>query len=211
MQSGSRHQCLIYEGPPTRHLSALAANVRKKLALNYRCIYINSAPMIAGMRSYLAAAGVDVLGETAKTSLVFSQKQHAGADGSFDPDEMIAALGEALEQALYDGYEGLWATGDMAWEFGAARNFSKLLEYEQRLEEFFRKNPEISGVCQYHADQLPREMLRQGILTHSTMFVNETLSLINPYYLPHPQHGDQAAPNEASMEQLDVAIRQFCR
>ncbi len=41
------------------------------------------------------------------------------ADGSFDVPMMLANLEEALDQALRDGYKGLWATGDMTWEFGS--------------------------------------------------------------------------------------------
>jgi hypothetical protein len=45
----------------------------------------------------------------------------------------------------------------MTWEFGRARDFSRLLEYEWRLEEFFQKHPELEGICQYYADTLPRK------------------------------------------------------
>jgi hypothetical protein len=31
---------------------------------------------------------------------------------------MMGTLEDALEQALVDGYGGLWATGDMNWEMG---------------------------------------------------------------------------------------------
>lgn len=67
--------------------------------------------MVAGMRSYLAATGMDVA--------------------------------NALDQALDDGYIGLWVTGDMTWEFGPEKNFAKLLEYEWRLEELFHRRPEL--------------------------------------------------------------------
>ena len=66
-----------------------------------------------------------------------------------------------FNQALKDGYQGLWATGDMTWEFGPARDLSKLLEYEWRLEEFIREHPQMGGICQYHTDTLPREILRK--------------------------------------------------
>jgi hypothetical protein len=56
---------------------------------------------------------------------------------------------------MKEGYEGLWATGDMTWGFGPQNDFSKLLEYETRLEEFFQQRPTISGVRQYHADPFP--------------------------------------------------------
>lgn len=202
MQPASRHQCLIYRGAPTFHLRALAATAHKKLGQNYRCLYLNSEPMVAGMRSYLAAAGVDVTSETTRNSLVLSSKQHLDSDGRFDANLMIDALADALEQALVDGFEGLWATGDMTWEFGRAKDFGELLEYEWKLEDFFQRHSEMSGVCQYHADTLPHEILRQGVSAHSTFFVNETLSMINPCFLPRESY---ALVPETNRE-IDLAI-----
>jgi len=183
MECASRHHCLIYEGAPSRQLPALAAAAREKLDQNFRCLYLNSPTMVAGMRSYLAASGVDVAGETARGSLVLSSAQHLVNGGQFDVQLMIDALQSGLDSALNDGYSGLWATGDMSWEFGPAKDFSRLLEYEWRLEEFFHAHPQMSGVCQYRADMLPRATLRHGVLAHTSIFVNQTLSLINPQYL----------------------------
>ncbi len=140
--------------------------------------------MVAGMRSYLSARGVDVTYEVARTSLIITSDQGHLVNGCFDVDRMMLTLEEAVHQALDDGYKGLWATGDMSWEFGSKKDFTKLLEYERRLEEFFHKQPGISGVCQYHADSLPPEAVRQGLLTHQSIFVNETLSRLNPHYEP---------------------------
>lgn len=179
-----RHQCLIYDGSPSSHLKALAAVVRERLQQNHRCLYLNSSPMVAGMRSYLAAAGVDVAHETRKSSLVLtSELHHLVDDRHFDIDRMLGMLADTLQAALREGYDGLWCSGDMTWEFGPDGDFSKLVEYEWRLEEFFRLHPQLNGVCQYHADQLPRDVLRHGYLTHPSLFVNETLTLLNPYYL----------------------------
>jgi MEDS: MEthanogen/methylotroph, DcmR Sensory domain len=49
-------------------------------------------------------------------------------DGHFDVDKMIRGLEEAVQQALNDRYLGLWATGDMTWEFGSRKETAKLLE-----------------------------------------------------------------------------------
>ena len=54
----------------------------------------------------------------------------------------------------------------------------------QRLEELFQKHPTLFGICQYHTDTLPPETVRQGMFTHKTMFVNETLSRAYPSSLP---------------------------
>jgi hypothetical protein len=161
----------------------LAAIVREKLQQNYRCLYLNSSPMVAEMRSYLAAAGVDVAHEVTRNALVLTSEQGHLVDGThFDSERMMRSLENALSEALREGYKGLWATGDMTWELGPDKDFSKLLEYERRLEEFFRTHPEIGGVCQYHAETLPRNVVQQGLLVHRALFINETLSLVNPHY-----------------------------
>jgi MEDS: MEthanogen/methylotroph, DcmR Sensory domain len=206
METVSRHQCLIYEGSPSRHLPALAALVRQKLNANFRCLYLNSPVMVAGIRCYLAAAGVDIVQALEKTSLVLSSDQGHLINGHFDIDRMMHTLEDELDQALNDGYEGLWATGDMSWEFGPQKDFSRLLEYEWRLEEFFRKHPALGGICQYHADTLPREVLRQGLIAHPLIFVNETLSQINPQYFRGELYSAQARMNP----ELESMINRLC-
>src|SRR3569833_2985328 len=180
----SRQQCLIYEGAPSRHIPAVASIMADKLGSNHRVLYLNSRPMIAGMKSQLAAYGVDEQSAMTSGNLVLSSEQtHRIGDWEFDVPSLLGTLERALQQALTDGYQGLWATGDMTWEFGPSKDLSKLLEYEWRLEEIMREHPEMSGICQYHADTLPREILRKGLETHRQLFVNETLSMINPHYL----------------------------
>jgi DcmR-like sensory protein len=207
MESASRHECLIYERAPSRHLPALAVVVLEKLQQKHRCLYLNSPPMVAGMRSYLAAAGVDVAYEVGKASLVLSSDQQHLASGRFDVERMMHTLEDAFQQALVDGYEGLWATGDMSWEMGPQKDSSKLLEYERRLEKFFCEHPEFGGICQYHVDTLPREMMRQGVLVHPSIFVNETLSLLNSHYM-RPEAFTHVATENAD---LDFVIGRLCQ
>jgi hypothetical protein len=206
MQPRSRHQCLVYEGAPSRHLPTVAAAARDNLRRNYRCLYLNSPPMVAGMGSYLAAIGIDVTQEIVRTSLILTSDRQHIVDDRFDVDRMIRTLEQTLEQSLRDGYAGLWATGDMSWEMGPRQDFSKLLEYEWRLEQFFREHPQLGGICQYHANTIPPESLRHGFLAHPSIFVNETLSVLNPHYLSAESFTEAAALNP----ELDSAIRHLC-
>src|SRR5580704_6126884 len=201
-----RHQCLVYEGPPSRHLVALAAVIRQKLYENHRCLYLDSHPMVAGMRSYLAAAGLDVAEESLRGSLVLSSDRDYLIDGcQFDLERMMQSLQDALEQALEDGYEGLWATGDMTWELGPDKDFSKLMEYEWRLEEFLRKSPQMGGICQYHIETMPRSVLREGVISHPSIFINQTLSMINPIYC----HSESFANAQSGAPDLDSFINRI--
>ncbi|HKO11825.1 MAG TPA: MEDS domain-containing protein [Acidobacteriaceae bacterium] len=188
MEPTSRHQCLIYDGAPSLHLPALARVIRAKLRENYRCLYLNSPTMVAGMQSYLAAEGVEVGKEIARGSLVVSAEREHLVDGIFDVNGMVRMLEQTLAQALRDGFAGLWATGDMSWEMGGENNLTKLLEYERRLENFLEAHAEMGGVCQYRIDTLPAEAVRDGQMTHRSMFINETLSILNEHYAPpHPR------------------------
>jgi hypothetical protein len=206
MNTESRHQCLIYEGAPSEQLRSLALILQRKLDEGHRCLYLNSPTMITGLRSTLAALGMDVAAEIEKGRLVLSSETvEPGAD--FDCQEMLGRLEDSLDQALGEGYKGLWATGDMSWEFGHKNNLSKLLEYELGLEALFQKRKEFSGVCQYHRDTLPDEAMRQGLLTHSTILINETLTRINPHYV---RTGGQPG-TEVSMHDLDEMIAALCK
>ena len=199
-----QHQCMIYGGSPSQKLPILAAMIKRKLDDGYRCLYLNSAPMVAGMGSTLAAAGIDVTSEIAKSRLVLSSEP-VSTSGDFNSEAMLSKLENSLNEALKDGYKGLWASGDMTWEFGRERDFSKLLEYEFRLEELFRKRKELYGICQYHNDTLPQDVMRQSLLVHPGIFVSDTLTRINPHYLK-----SSWPANQKTSHKLDQMLATLC-
>ncbi len=207
MDQTPRHQCLIYEGSPAGQLPAVAATIRKKLKENQRCLYLNSPPMVAGLRSYLFAVGVDVPREVKQGSLVLSSDSGHLQNEMFDIDRMLGLLNGAVSQALHDGYDGVWATGDMSWEFGPRKDFSKLLEYEWRLEELFHKQPTLSGMCQYHTDTLPSHIVRQGLLAHQALFINDTLSRLNSHYVRR----ESFSTGLEDSPELDTSIKSLCK
>lgn len=202
MEQAHRHHCLVYEGSPSRHLPVLAAVLCEKLEQNYRCLYLNNPEIVAEMRGCLVDKGVDVEEEIRLGTLVLSAERHHLKNGKFDTDAMLRDLGYAMEQALTDGFSGLWASGDMAWEFGPERDFSQLLDYEWKLEQFMQQNPRLSGVCQYHAHTLPRETMRQGLLAHPSIFINESVTLHNPHFL----HQQGFTPQAKTSPEVESAL-----
>ena len=206
MQQVARHRCLVYKGSPVAHLPRLSALIRQKLHENHRCLYLDRPHMVGAMRAHLFAVGIDVPQEEMKGSLALSSHTGHLLNGRFDIERMLRTLEDALDQALNDGYKGLWATGDMDWEFGPEKDFSKLLDYEWRLEELLEKRPALSGICQYHADTLPREVMRQCLLTHQSVFINETLSRLNPHYLEQQSF----TPRPSNNADLDKMISCLC-
>ena len=167
----ARHRCVVYDGAPSKILSELAVVAHERLKDNYRCLYLNSPPMVAGMRNYLAALDIDVEREITKGSLVLSSERNYLVDGHFDVDRMMRTLEDAVEKALRDGYKGLWATGDMTWEFGPEKDFSKLVEYERRLDALFHRQGALYGICQYHKDTLPPKCSQQALRLHDDILL----------------------------------------
>jgi len=178
-----RHQCLVYSGSPNLHLRPVSLVIREMLKQNHRCIYLNSQPMVAGMRSYLAAAGLDVEEEVRASRLILSSERPHLVDDRFEIDGMLRSLQRELDRALLEGYAGLWATGDMTWEMGLDQDVTKLVKYERSLDEFLRAHPQMGGVCQYHAETLPKELVDQGLRLHPAIFINETLSILNAQFV----------------------------
>jgi hypothetical protein len=207
MFSAPQHQCLIYKGSPAQQFGALASILDQKLKMNYRCLYWANPSMASEFKSFLVAQGMDVEGETERGNLLLSSGQDHLLDGcQFEVESMVQLLAKMLEQSVSDGHQGLWGTGDIAWEFGPNRDFSKLVAYESSLESFFRQNANIGGVCQYHADLLPRDVLRNGLLAHPRVLVDDS-SFLNPWYSPDsfPRTSELDSEIDSAIEQILLA------
>lgn len=206
MEVTPRHQCLIYDGSPAKQLPALTALILRRLRENWRCVYLNSAPMIAGIRSYLAASGLDVARTVDSGALVLSSAQDHLVRGCFDKARMLGILTDTVHQARQDGYANLLVTGDMSWEFGNQRDFAELLEYEYGLERLFERYPSLHGICQYHRDTLPPEATVKALHGHQAVWLNETLSRLNPWYAPPDQPAYQRPKPAASQVEKLISL-----
>ena len=200
-----RHQCHVYKGAPANTLQAMAAVIDLKLKANVRCLYLNSPPMIAGLRFCLSTLAIDLEEQIGKGALVLTSEQDHLVGGSFQAEKMLDMLDRAIDQALADGFAGLWASGDMTWELGGECSVSELLSYEWGLEDIFRRRSEISGICQYHSDTLPAELVTHGVAAHRSAFVNETLSRLNPHYRPDATRDAPGGEMAGMIEELCAA------
>lgn len=197
---------MIYDGPPSRTLGALVTVIREKLSGGFRCMYMNSPAMVAGIRSLLYAAGTDVQHELDRGALIFAADSSHLVGGMFSIDRLIEQLDGAVDDALAAGFTGLFATGDMSWEFGPERDFSKLVDYEFQLEQLFKKQPALCGICQYHRDLLPAEAVREGVVAHQGAFINATLTKINPHYVIARSPEDWKAEAQPALDTAMLAL-----
>lgn len=182
MSEPSHHRCMIYDGDPCAELPRIASMAAEHLRMNYRCLYLNSPRMVAAFESSLADTGVNTVEAVRRGALLLSCNEGHLVNGIFDPQRMLAMLRSAIRQASFHGFAGLWASGDMLWEFGSERNLSKLLAYEVGVQELIEQEPAFRAVCQYRRDSLPPNAVQVALYTHPSLHVNDRLRWSNPHY-----------------------------
>jgi signal transduction histidine kinase len=153
------------------------------LQSNWRCLYLGSPEMVRMVNGALEQRGVHTGSEMKRGALLLSSERGHLKDGVFNAKAMIDGLCELIDDAVRDGFQGLYATGDMRWELGADENFDLLVEYEALLEQVFREKP-LLGLCQYHRDVIPARTLRDALITHKSAYVGDTLNRDNVFYTP---------------------------
>ncbi len=179
----SRHKCLIYEGSPSEQLPVVVPFLIAGLREGRRCLYLGDPETVDQVDGALGDRGIDVDREVRRGALLLSSDRSHLKDGLFDPEAMVAMLAKLVDQAVEDGFEGLCATGDMAWELGPEENFERLLEYEARLERLFPEK-RLVGICQYRRDTLPPRAVQEALLTHRSLYLGSELSRDNHFYIP---------------------------
>ncbi|MFC4439837.1 MULTISPECIES: MEDS domain-containing protein [Natrialbaceae] len=175
------HLALVYESQ-AEQFAAVVPYVKRGLERGERCVYIADENDIDEIRSALRDAGVDVDGALESGALTMHTAQDSYLrNGAFDPDDMIAFLEGAIEEATEE-YEGLRIAGEMTWVFGDDPPIEELVEYEGKLNRLL---PGTNGIalCQYNREQFPAEILRDVIKTHPHLIYDNTVCH-NFYYTP---------------------------
>lgn len=190
------HVCGLY-ATPEEQLTAAVEYIRAGLERGERCLYVCCEHELKEFRAALKRAGIQVAAEEKRGALVLLTK-HEGhlQGGNFDPDRMISTLQAAVEDALRDGYTGLAAAGDMSWLLDEAPGSEKLVEYEARLNDFYKNNRAL-GLCLYNRTKLTDSALDHGIATHGYIRIEGPILLHNPFYeAPETAAGRTACPEE---------------
>ena len=175
------HLALIYESEEEQ-FAAAAPFVQQGLERGERCMYIADENTEAEVLEAMRTRGVDVDAALESGALTLYTKQDTYCrGGGFDPDEMIAFLADAVEEALEE-YEGLRVTGEMTWVFDDEPRIEDLVEYEGKLNCLF---PNVDGIalCQYNRNRFSPEAIRDVIRTHPHLVYRSTVCQ-NFYYTP---------------------------
>ncbi|WP_343773622.1 MEDS domain-containing protein [Natronoarchaeum mannanilyticum] len=175
------HIALLYESR-AEQFAAVVPFVRQGLADGEHCLYIVDDNSRADVIAALRDGGVDVDAALESGALeIRSPAATYRSDGEFDPDDMVAFLENAVDEAREE-YEALRVTGEMTWLLDADVDAEELLEYEGKFDTALPAGDCIA-LCQYDRDRFPPAVIRDLVKTHPQL-VYDGAVCSNLYYTP---------------------------
>jgi len=157
----------------------------------------------------LQAAGIDVRRELRRGALLLLSARDAYlATGRFDPDRTIDSAAAFVAEASRDGFDGVYATGEMSWALGGDPGCERLVEYEARVASVFEEGT-LAGLCQYDRRRFSPALLRDIVRTHPLVAFGSGLRE-NPFYDPNAACADSsgaAAAFERILSQIEAEAR----
>jgi PAS domain S-box-containing protein len=209
------HLCCIYDSEE-EHRAVLTPFLRHGLERGEKVLYIVDARTARTILDYLRDDGLDAEPCLARGQLVILTRDDAYTrDGVFDPDGMIALLRTETERSLTEGYSALRVTGEMTWALRGLPGSERLMEYENRLNEFF-PGSQCLAFCQYDRRRFDPAVLLDVLATHPIAVIG-TEVYDNFYYVPPAEQlkGDPAAAmlrnwvkHLAERRQAEAALRE---
>ncbi len=175
------HVCSLYQ-TEDEYLRLLTAFAQQGVERGEKvmCFSATRTPeaLLAVLRSRFDCADAIARGQLATftTAGVYLQ------GGSFEPQRMIARLEAERDRALAEGYPALRVTGEMLWALDSRCDPRLLVEYETRLNTFF-KDSRCLALCQYHRGRFPSPLLLKMLTTHPLTVVGAEC-FDNFYYQP---------------------------
>jgi len=196
-----QHLCAFYDNP-INQFSYIIPYMVSGLKNNEKCFYILDENTQDNLKKAFDGAGFDISGYLKSKQLVFYTKAETYMNkGYFEPVKMINLLKETESLALKEGYKGIRVTGEMTWVFGSWENFEKLIEYENRLNEFF-PDSKACAICQYNEKRFDQEVLTDIIATHPKIIING-LVYKNNYFL-YPDKFNKDARDSLKQKDLEI-------
>ena len=176
------HLCCLYE-TEEEHRAVVVPFLRLGLERGEKVVYIVDAHTAETILDYLRNDGLDVRSHRTRGQLAIREREDTYLRaGVFDPVGMIATLRTETERALAEGYTALRVTGEMTWALRGRPGSERLVEYENRLNEFF-PGSRCLAMCQYDRRRFDPVVLLDMLRTHPCVVIGTEIC-DNPYYLP---------------------------
>jgi PAS domain S-box-containing protein len=191
------HLCAIYQNSEQFH-RILVPYLRDGLERHEKVLYIVDHSSSAAILEMLEQVGVNTGEVLASGQLeIFSREETYLLGGFFDPDRMIATLGQLDAKSLEEGWTALRVTGEMTWVLSKLPGWERLIEYEAKLNNFFPGSHSMA-ICQYWEEKFDPRILLGVVRTHPLVITGD-LVCENPFFVPPEELllalGESVSPN----------------
>jgi KaiC/GvpD/RAD55 family RecA-like ATPase len=176
------HLCCLYE-TEEEHKALLTPFLCQGLERGEKVIYAVHAHTVESVLGYLQEDGLDVGPYLARGQLsIVAAESIYLRERVFNPEEMISLLRTETERALAEGYVGLRATAEMTWALENPPGSHRLIEYEAKVNAFFR-GCKCTALCQYDRARFSPVVILNVLYSHPVVVVGAK-TYDNFYYIP---------------------------
>jgi PAS domain S-box-containing protein len=203
------HLCAIYDTQEEQFAAALPW-LTSSLERGEKCLYIVDENTAAAVLDALRKGGTDVDLYLRSGALTIARKEETCLEqGRFEPDWMIGFLTEAIAEGGAARLSRVRTIlSEMAWALCTGNGTARLIEYQSKLNRFFRDH-DARGICQYDRRLFSPELLLDVIRTHPVVVSGGMVSK-NPYYVP-PDEFLKPHQAERELERLLHNIQEWER
>lgn len=175
------HACCFFEAAEKQR-AVVMPFLRQGLEKGNKAVYILDVSRPETIVGYFRRGGLDLEPYLTRGQMMFltSDETHV-REGVFDPDRMLVQLQAQTDQALAEGYGGLYITCETAWALRGVPGSERLIEYEGKVNEFF-PGSKCVALCQYDWRAFGPQLLMDVLSTHPITIVNAVL-YDNYYYM----------------------------
>lgn len=174
--------CLVYDSS-SEQIDVTIPFIQIGLERKEKCLYIADDNSVADVLNDLKSGGIDVDKAQNDNALVVTDKTQSYLRGGyFNSDLMIKFLSLEVVKAKNEGFSGLRFAGEMTWLLELDQKFENLIEYELKLNSFFRSNDSIA-IFQFNKSRFDDEFILDMIRIHPVVIYGG-LVCSNVYYIP---------------------------
>ncbi|HVZ89337.1 MAG TPA: MEDS domain-containing protein [Polyangia bacterium] len=198
---GARHICVPFETADESR-EAFVAFIHAGLDRGNRCLFVGSAAEYQALGQGLEELGICAQRAEARGALLFMTVEQAYLeDGVFAPEKVLARVDRFIQDALADGFAGLYATGELRHEPGDDV-WRDVVWYEAHVNEHFAREP-FAALCRYPRSIVPPHRVCDVLRTHPVAVVRGE-ACANPFY-----ERPELALSDDSQARLDWQLRQL--
>jgi len=186
------HICCFYKNEKD-HKKLITSYIIHGLEKGEKVLYILDKHDLETITRYLKeTVNVKDYIQTGQLVFLYSKDVYT-PKGFFKPELMLRNLQKIYDETLKQGYSALRGTGEMSWILNGIDSFEKLLEYENKLNDFL-KGKKFYALCQYNINDFNKNFLLDILLFHPLIAIGPKI-YNNFYYIPTEEYKGNIFPD----------------